>query len=92
MGLGKLGFVQLDRVIDPYAVLGALGPGRPELDSVAARVGAEVGSLLALCHPSGDEADLGIERQGADRALEGAVLVAGEAADGRHGCLSCSLL
>src|ERR1700741_26306 len=73
--------VELDRDVFDSAVLGGLAPACTELD--AAGGDAVVGGALAFL---GDGLDgrLGIDVDRADRAVEAAVLVAGEGADLSH--------
>src|SRR3954471_6970849 len=77
--------VELDRGIGP-ALLRGLLPGGTELDVAGAGDNPEVGALVVVLLDR-DEADLGVEGEGLDRAGE-AVAGLGEGADDRHDCLS----
>ena len=82
----KGGIVEPDLVVFATALLGRLGPGRAELD----RAGVEaVGGSAFLVALDGLQRDLGAEVEGLDLALERAVAVEGEGADGGHDVISC---
>src|SRR4051794_11981150 len=82
----KGGVVEPDLVVLATALLGRLGPGRAELD----RAGVEaVGGSAFLLALDGLQRDLGAEVEGLDLALERAVAVEGEGADGGHDVISC---
>lgn len=73
--------VQAHRQVGPSGLAG-LPPCRADVVA-ARRLDAEVGGVLAVALVVGDELDLDVERQGAQRAGE-AVVVCGEGADVGH--------
>src|SRR3954454_10727329 len=80
------GIVEPDLVVLATALLGRLGPGRAELDLAGVEAVGGSAFLLAL---DGIQRDLGAEVEGLDLALERAVAVEGEGADGGHDVISC---